>query len=381
MRTLVALVLLALPVIAQPPDARRWRTTLTISDETDERAAELGKIFGLAVDKDGNIYAADIDNSLIAVFGPNGRFRAQVGRKGKGPGEFQSPTGIVIDDQDRLWVREIERVQRLLRDPRTGVLSRYESSFPQPVYFDWYNARASRMSATGDYFHTTVSGVIGAQARVHRYTRTGVLQDSVMVPRYPNESRDWARVMLSATDGRMLRGLGRVPFAAVPSWDVTPRGTIVSTGGDQYRIRETDTAGRMIREIVRSIAPVRIVPAERAESLAALGRRLDTLKVPLSQVQDLPDDVRQKRLPQTYPAIQSLFAEVDGSLWVRRWAGEGQRGTSVFDVFGADGKLLRSVILPAVILDAPTPVLGEKFVVAAVEDRETGGVRILRFEP
>ncbi|MBL8959005.1 MAG: hypothetical protein JNJ98_04060 [Gemmatimonadetes bacterium] len=380
-RFLLPVLLLATGLAAQDAPTARWRTTLTISDETDPRAAELGKVFGLATDGTGNIYAADIDNGFIVVFGPDGRFRGQVGRKGRGPGEFQAPSGIVIDAQQRLWVRDTERITRFSRDSRTGLLARYDTAYQQPLYADWYNARASRMHTSGDYLHTAPSAAVGAQKRVLRYGARGQVTDSLMVPRWPNETTGYARFQVSANTGRMLRGLDVPPFTAVPAWDVTPRGTILSTGGDRYEIRESDASGRTVRTITHAAAVVPIVAAERAESLAAMNRRLDSIPVPLNKVEGMSDDVRARRLPTHYPPIQSLFAAPDGTTWVRRWAGAGQRGTSVFDVFDANGRLVRTVILPAVVLDAPTPVLGARLIVAAVEDRETGGVRLMRFEP
>lgn len=380
-RSLLPVLLLTTGLAAQDAPTARWRTTLTISDETDPRAAELGKVFGLATDGTGNIYAADIDNGFIVVFGPDGRFRGQVGRKGRGPGEFQAPSGIVIDAQQRLWVRDTERITLFSRDPRTGLLARYDTAYQQPLYADWYNARASRMHTSGDYLHTAPSAAVGAQKRVLRYGARGQVTDSLMVPRWPNETTGYARFQVSANTGRMLRGLDVPPFTAVPAWDVTPRGTILSTGGDRYEIRESDASGRTVRTITHAAAVVPIVAAERAESLAAMNRRIDSIPVPLNKVEGMSEDVKARRLPTHYPPIQSLFAAPDGTTWVRRWAGAGQRGTSVFDVFDANGRLVRTVILPAVVLDAPTPVLGARLIVAAVEDRETGGVRLLRFEP
>jgi 6-bladed beta-propeller len=380
MRLAAATAVLALDLLAQSPPASPWRATLTISDETDARAAELGKVFGLATDSAGNIYAADIDNAFIVVFGPDGRFRGQVGRKGRGPGEFQAPTGLVIDARQRLWVRDTERITRFTRDQRTGLIASYDTAYQQPLYPDWRNARTSRVHASGDYLHTAPTAMVGAQLRVLRYNDRGQVTDSLMVPRWPNETKGYARYQVLANGGRMLRGLDVPPFTPVPSWDVTPRGTIVSTGSDRYEIRETDASGRVLRTLTGQWSPVVIVPAERAESLAAMNRRLDSIPVPLSKVEGMSDDVKARKLPTHYPAIQSLFAAADGTTWVRRWAGL-QRGRTLFDVFDANGRLQRSVVLPAVILDAPTPVLGARRIVAAVEDRETGGVRLMRFEP
>ncbi|MGH7710693.1 MAG: hypothetical protein ACREOG_05385, partial [Gemmatimonadaceae bacterium] len=185
----------------------------------------------------------------------------------------------------------------------------------------------------------------------------------------------------SKAGGRMLPGLNRVPFDPIPQWDVTPRATSVSGDATQYRITETGRTGERVGEFGQPFRPVLVPGAERAESLRALTRRLDSVRVPLHLVQGMPDDVKQKRLPTHFPAYQAIFAEHDGTIWVRRWPNDRQRGLSVFDVFDAERRYVRSVLLPVTIANAPTPVLRSNFVVAVVVDTSTGAQNILRFEP
>ena len=178
----------------------------------------------------------------------------------------------------------------------------------------------------------------------------------------------------------MLPGLNRVPFAPVPQWDITPQSTVVSGDAIQYRIVETGRRGEPLREFGRPYGADAIPPAERAESLRALTRRLDSVRVPFHLVQGMPDDVRQKRLPSTFPAFQAIFAEVDNRVWVRRWPNEGQLGQTIFDVFDSQRRHVQTVSLPLPISNEPTPVLRAEFVVAVVNVAETGAQHIVRFE-
>src|SRR5699024_1458622 len=50
--------------------------------------ALLGPLTALAVDEAGRVYMADGEQLNISVYTPNGRFLTQLGREGKGPGEF-----------------------------------------------------------------------------------------------------------------------------------------------------------------------------------------------------------------------------------------------------------------------------------------------------
>jgi hypothetical protein len=71
---------------------------LSIGNEEDENYL-FYKTWHLAVDRQGNIYVLDGGNIRIQVFDKNGRYLRTIGRKGQGPGEFQSPQGVFINDK------------------------------------------------------------------------------------------------------------------------------------------------------------------------------------------------------------------------------------------------------------------------------------------
>ena len=368
------------PVRPQSADTVRYRIAASIDEELEPRAAELGEVFGLAVDKVGDVYVADISNAIIVVFGRDGKFRGTVGRKGRGPGEFQAPTGIAIDNRnDRLWVRDLEHVTRFVRDPRTGLLAKYDSAFRQPTFHAWRSSRASRVGTDASFLHVAPDATAGGPKYFFRYAPNGTRLDSIPLPTYANNVRS-AWYPTGKSGGRMLPGLNRVPFAPVPQWDITPQSNVVSGDAIQYRIVETGRRGEPVREFGRPYGADPIPRAERAESLRALTRRLDSVRVPFHLVQGMPDDVRQKRLPSTFPAFQAIFAEVDNRVWVRRWPNEGQMGQTIFDVFDSERRYVQTVSLPLPISNEPTPVLRAEFVVAVVNVAETGAQHIVRFE-
>ena len=111
-----------------------------------------------------------------------------------------------------------------------------------------------------------------------------------------------------------MRGLGRVPFAPQPFWDITRAGTLIRGDGTSYRLIESDRSGRVLREIRRNAPVERIPPTERRDSAQALRARIDSLNVPLNQVRGMPDEVRAVRLPENFPAINGVFAAPDGSV-------------------------------------------------------------------
>jgi len=68
----------------------------------------------VAVAPDGSFYVSDgYGNSRVAKFSSNGEFLFDWGRKGEGPGEFNLPHGIALDQEGRLYVadRSNSRIQ------------------------------------------------------------------------------------------------------------------------------------------------------------------------------------------------------------------------------------------------------------------------------
>lgn len=78
--------------------------TLTIGNQKDLLLS--GRILGPVVDSAGNIYFIDAEKAEMYSFSPDGTLRWKKGQKGKGPGDFKRPFGLVIHG-NRLYVSNI----------------------------------------------------------------------------------------------------------------------------------------------------------------------------------------------------------------------------------------------------------------------------------
>lgn len=385
MRALSAAVMavsLAVPTIhAQRADTVRLALLWSVAEGEHATADSLGVLSGIAVDANGTVYVSDRAENKLWVFDARGRSIGGIGRRGQGPGEFQAPTGIAIGPDGMLYVRDQNNVTRFATDARTGRLTRYESRFNGGAFNDWMSTLASRFDERGRLYYPSFNqgGLTTRMGQWWIFSPTGVRVDSISVPFIEGTPPAWASVRESASGGRLLRGMNHVPFAGLPAWDATPRGTVVYTSGQEYLIREVDRAGRTIREIRRDVPALRISAAERRDSLDALRVRRDSVtNIPRSQVTGVPDAVWALQLPQTYPPIRNIFAAPDGLLWVRRWVPGGHVRT-VFDVFEADGRFKAVVELPAYLLPDITPVLRLDAIAGIGADPETGAMTVLRF--
>lgn len=72
-------------------------------DTTDENLAFRSPL-DMAVDDGGRTYILDSGNQRIQVFGPDGKYLRTIGRRGQGPGEFESLNSISIDPQGNFHV-------------------------------------------------------------------------------------------------------------------------------------------------------------------------------------------------------------------------------------------------------------------------------------
>jgi sugar lactone lactonase YvrE len=78
-------------------------------------AWDAGMPTGLGIGPDGRVYAADTHYSRVVVFEADGRYVAEFGTRGTGPGQFLMPTDVAVDPQGRVYVGEYGGNDRISR--------------------------------------------------------------------------------------------------------------------------------------------------------------------------------------------------------------------------------------------------------------------------
>lgn len=79
---------------------------LSIGESVGPEESLVSSITSFAVDDEGNVIILDIRLG-IKVFDKNGKFLRSIGRRGQGPGEFQSPMNIQFTGQKEIMVNDM----------------------------------------------------------------------------------------------------------------------------------------------------------------------------------------------------------------------------------------------------------------------------------
>jgi hypothetical protein len=88
---------------------------LSIGNEEDEQSF-FYRTYRLGVDSGGNIYVMDAGNNRIQEFNPVGEYVQTIGKKGQGPGEFDSMYGFYIDQEEQIYVSSGTKIQKFTAD-------------------------------------------------------------------------------------------------------------------------------------------------------------------------------------------------------------------------------------------------------------------------
>ena len=212
--------------------------------DVDDPEVGFSRVSGVDVDRDGNIYVMEVLVPEIRVFSPDGVLLRRIGRRGAGPGEFESAPrfGVV---GDTVWAVSRGPARITLFDRQGNVLSarRVESVVvPLPRSYGhvlpWsmrpdglFTSRLSRVSYNRDDSPTGVEPTDSIPVPFVLFDPTGTVTDTIgwagrPPPRmWSPPSNDGAQFEYVQIGGRRLI----VPAAppAMPWWEALPDGYLL----------------------------------------------------------------------------------------------------------------------------------------------------------
>ena len=215
----------------------------------------------VALDRDGNIYAADSLNDRIQKLAPDGSPLAQWGTLGSGPGEFDEPYGVAVDQNGMIYVADLRngRVQKLAPDgtplPLWGARGNAPTgsfSYPTSVVVDGQgNLYVLESVLTSRLRKFTPDGqVVFEVGGLHNPERLALDADGTI---YVSDTLADQVVKISAS-GLVVQRWGA--FGSRPGQFYRPtgialdgRGTLYVADRDNYRIQRFTTTGQPLGQI------------------------------------------------------------------------------------------------------------------------------------
>lgn len=293
-----------------PQGALELQEELTIGVAEGAEEYTFVSLRGIAVDDQGVIFALDQRKPRVDVFSGDGSHIRSIGRRGQGPGEFQTPFFIALAPAGEIMVGGMDRLSFF---DRTGVFLRSQENTVQPFAF-------IKFLENGDAVGTRM--VMEEQNPRFEVVLCGrdikpkiVLASSPMPepPPVPGESGKYAL------------------FASVIRWDISGGREIVCADGQEgYRLSVFDAGGRPIRTIHKEYDPVPVSDLDVARQMKRHG----------FQSRD------EVTIPRFLPPIWWVYADEDGRIYVSTWQRNPDSGIALFNIFDQQGRYLCDYLIP-----------------------------------
>jgi hypothetical protein len=291
-----------------------------------------GSVNYISVGQNDQIYVSDWQVPVIRIYDSQGKFISNVGREGRGPGEYIRVQGIKPIYSNKLAVWDVGN-QRISIYAEDGA---YENEIPVNVTL--HTAYTFETSHNNQFYvlnrtdrnPNLPNWVFGWQ----RYNSDGVLLDTLQVPPDLNEYPQTFVLFTSSGDAHAF--IEREMFA------LSPMGYIVTGQNTEYEITLHKPDGEV--SIQRDYEPVPV----RDEEKTQWRKWIDYYNV-------------DHQVPDIKPPFKKIMTDMEGRIWVWRYTEAIYTEDNIgphygpesnwwepptFDVFNPDGSFYARVELP-----------------------------------
>jgi hypothetical protein len=339
-------MLLAQPAV--PAAVPQLEATITASQPD-----EWNTVHGMIVDKAGNLYVLDNSEQRVKVFTAQGRLIRTIGRKGQGPGEFQSASRMQLL-RDSLWVfdhvnNRVTVFQLNGKGLRTFPLVEPAGRTETAIMYVSANgfwlihaeAESDSRRVTGAH-----SWHFGTRERFGPTILTIEPEKTVVVPMKPDRS----------TGKSTGRGHFRHPITTTPLWAVTrdgssiiymERNTAARSGTGEIVLSAHASSGRVLWSRTLKYPPMPVTRSERNLLLDSIARpKSATTRLGRAAVFEVDRGALSDslNLPPFWPPVKSLHSATDGTIWLEEG---GRSAKPTYLVLSPQGVPERRVTLPA----------------------------------
>jgi hypothetical protein len=337
------------------PEGSGWTVVeeVRIGTIDEEPEYQFGEIGWLAPGSDGRIYVLDIQGQHVKVFSPSGEYERTIGGPGSGPGEMGplSPgqAFVLLGPGDTVLVPDNANL-RVNRWTSTGDdAGSFPIDFQQGIPFGWTTAQ---------------DGALAEQLRPVSFTgRDDAAVDRNDLVLLLDTDGTVTDTVISFPSGETISFTGGVPewtiFTPETGWSITETGHVLLGTSDEYRLREYDTSGTLIRMISMPWEP-RLVSERDKQAVRDFFRKLlsEQPGIPPVIVQRLVDN--NVHFGEYLPAFGRTVMGPNGTIWVQHVRGAAEMteeqlqaanfiediGAPDWNVLDREGRYLGVVTMP-----------------------------------
>jgi hypothetical protein len=273
-------------------------------DRADDNNYLFYRLRGIDVDADSNIFVADMGNFRIQKFDKTGKYLLTFGRKGQGPGEFDLPTAVHIEEKTGNVLVQDMAVIEIFAPGAKPIRAIKPEHFNREFQIAPDGSIIALMMITVDTQVTHRLGKLAADGKV--------VQTFVEAP-YTIHVERRGESVLSLTNGQEL----------AISFDLLDKQAVIYGYSKEYELAVTDFSGKVLYRISKDEPYPKFTAKEK-------------------------EGYKRTPVPEFKPYFYAILTDNLGRIYVQRnmtWHEEGNIQKEV-DVFSKDGYFLYRTKLP-----------------------------------
>lgn len=296
------------------PSSLTLKPDLTIGNEAGDENYMFSQLRSVAVDDRENIYALDMKEIKVRAFDRDGKHFRTFGKKGKGPGEIDSPLRMEMTRGDLLVIEDFSSAKFVVFSLDGAVVKEIPLGKYRFVIRFKFNSL----------------GNIYADARTYDETKS----TSEMIKFSP----DFKPLSVIASFEEKRGGRELTAFSPSFALQVTQADNLILTvtQTEAYEFKVMDPEGKLVRRVVKDYEPVKVTAAIK-----------DKLLKDTWGDQGVPPGYTFN-VPSHLPAVYYFILDDQDRMIVRTYESEKKPdGDWIFyDVFDAEGRWLTRFSLP-----------------------------------
>jgi len=331
---------------------------LSIGNEEDENYL-FYRLRDIQVDTDGNIYVLDSGNHRLQVFNKNGNYLRTIGKKGQGPGEFDTPSFMSLNEEtgnilltDRSMTVQIfdKEGQHIDKSIHLAVLLR-----------DFY------VDSDGCIWGKFILPGMDENHSIKKVTSSGEVEKTIAgIPYYTN------RIKLSHSKAGYTANIGGYFFTHGYEYDLfiskIDHHTFIYGNSKEYELITVDESGKTLFRIRKDEAPEKITKNEEE-------RVKNRIRSELAKRGYFEPDISIE-FPEQKPHFFSILTDSRGRIYVlKNPISRDSDENHMYDMFSKEGYFLYRIIIPIF-----PDVIHDGYLYTRSENEKTGEELVKRYK-